>query len=197
MDNSTLKSLLQEYEQKRIKANLISEQNKKELYIKYPRLEEIENKINLLSIKKIKDILSSNKNDIQITEQSIKKLQEEKEKILEEKNITNLSPVYECKFCNDTGYINKNGKTIMCHCLKQKLFNMEYNKSNIGNIENENYSTFSSKYYSDEINESKYGLKISPRENIEKIKKISENFINNFDNPEEKNLLFTGDTRTW
>ena len=85
----------------------------------------------------------------------------------------------------------------MCHCLKQKLFNMEYNKSNIGNIENENYSTFSSKYYSDEINESKYGLKISPRENIEKIKKISENFINNFDNPEEKNLLFTGDTRTW
>ncbi len=197
MDNSTLKSLLQEYEQKRIKANLISEQNKKELYIKYPRLEEIENKINLLSIKKIKDILSSNKNDIQITEQSIKKLQEEKEKILEEKNITNLSPVYECNFCNDTGYINKNGKTIMCHCLKQKLFNMEYNKSNIGNIENENYSTFSSKYYSDEINESKYGLKISPRENIEKIKKISENFINNFDNPEEKNLLFTGDTRTW
>lgn len=197
MDNSTLKSLLQEYEQKRIKANLISEQNKKELYIKYPRLEEIENKINLLSIKKIKDILSSNKNDIQITEQSIKKLQEEKKKILEEKNITNLSPVYECKFCNDTGYINKNGKTIMCHCLKQKLFNMEYNKSNIGNIENENYSTFSSKYYSDEINESKYGLKISPRENIEKIKKISENFINNFDNPEEKNLLFTGDTRTW
>lgn len=197
MDNSTLKSLLQEYEQKRIKANLISEQNKKELYIKYPRLEEIENKINLLSIKKIKDILSSNKNDIQITEQSIKKLQEEKEKILEEKNITNLSPVYECNFCNDNGYINKNGKTIMCHCLKQKLFNMEYNKSNIGNIENENYSTFSSKYYSDEINESKYGLKISPRENIEKIKKISENFINNFDNPEEKNLLFTGDTRTW
>ena len=36
MDNSTLKSLLQEYEQKRIKANLISEQNKIKLYIKYP-----------------------------------------------------------------------------------------------------------------------------------------------------------------
>ena len=63
MDNSTLKSLLQEYQQKRIKANLLSEQNKKELYKKYPRLEEIDNNINLLSIKKIKDILTSNKKE--------------------------------------------------------------------------------------------------------------------------------------
>ena len=50
MDNSTLKSLLQEYEQKRLNANLNLEKRKKELYEKYPRLAEIENKINLLSI---------------------------------------------------------------------------------------------------------------------------------------------------
>lgn len=37
MDNSTLKVLLQEYEQKRIKANLIAEQNKNNLYNNYPR----------------------------------------------------------------------------------------------------------------------------------------------------------------
>ena len=135
--------------------------------------------------------------DIKNIEQSIKEFQDEKQRILKKENITNLSPVYECKFCNDTGYINKNGKTIMCHCLKQKLFNIQYNKSNIGNVEYENFSTFSSEFYSDEINPTKYGLNISPKENIEKIKKISENFIQNFDNPEEKNLLFTGDTRTW
>ncbi len=194
MDNSTLKSLLQEYQQKRIKANLLSEQNKKELYKKYPRLEEIDNNINLLSIKKIKDILTSNKNEINNIDNSIKNLQAEKKKIFEKENIKNISPVYECKFCNDTGYINKNGKTIMCHCLKQKLFNIEYNKSNIGNIENENFSTFSFEYYSDEINESKYGMKISPKKNIETIKKIAEKFINNFEDPAEKNLLFIGDT---
>ena len=102
------------------------------------------NKINLLSIKKIKDILSSNKDDIKNLEQSIKELQDEKQR----------------------------------------------------NVEYENFSTFSSEFYSDEINPTKYGLNISPKENIEKIKKISENFIQNFDNPEEKNLLFTGDTRT-
>ena len=64
MDNSTLKVLLQEYEQKRIKANLIAEQNKNNLYKSYPRLEEIENEINKLSIDKIKSILSSNTNEL-------------------------------------------------------------------------------------------------------------------------------------
>ena len=82
----------------------------------------------------------------------------------------------------------------MCNCLKQKIFNIEYNKSNIGNIEFENFSSFSLNYYSDEINVEKYGLNISPRENIKTIKKISENFIKNFENPSEKNLLFTGNT---
>ena len=196
MDNSTLKVLLQEYEQKRIKANLIAEQNKNNLYKNYPRLEEIENEINKLSIDKIKSILSSNTNELNKFDLKIQELQTEKEKILKNANISanSLLPHYECKLCNDTGYISNGYKSVMCNCLKQKIFNIEYNKSNIGNIEFENFSSFSLNYYSDEINVEKYGLNISPRENIKTIKKISENFIKNFENPSEKNLLFTGNT---
>lgn len=196
MDNSTLKVLLQEYEQKRIKANLIAEQNKNNLYKNYPRLEEIENEINKLSIDKIKSILSSNTNELNKFDLKIQELQTEKEKIFKNANISanSLLPHYECKLCNDTGYISNGYKSVMCSCLKQKIFNIEYNKSNIGNIEFENFSSFSLNYYSDEINVEKYGLNISPRENIKTIKKISENFIKNFENPSEKNLLFTGNT---
>lgn len=196
MDNSTLKVLLQEYEQKRIKANLIAEQNKNNLYNNYPRLEEIENEINKLSIDKIKSILSSNTNELNKFDLKIQELQTEKEKIFKNANISanSLLPHYECKLCNDTGYISNGYKSVMCNCLKQKIFNIEYNKSNIGNIEFENFSSFSLNYYSDEINVEKYGLNISPRENIKTIKKISENFIKNFENPSEKNLLFTGNT---
>jgi DNA replication protein DnaC len=78
--------------------------------------------------------------------------------------------------------------------LKQKIFDLEYNKSNIGNLEKENFSTFSLDKYSDEKNYEKYHANISPKENIKNIKKICENFINNFDDPNEKNLLFTGNT---
>ena len=42
-----------------------------------------------------------------------------------------ILPNYECKLCNDTGYVMQNSHSIMCSCLKQKIFDLEYNKSNI------------------------------------------------------------------
>ena len=39
-----------------------------------------------------------------------------------------LKPFYECKICNDTGFVlDKNYKTTMCNCLKQKLLNISFN----------------------------------------------------------------------
>ena len=196
MDNSTLNSLLHDYEQKRIKANILLEDRKKELYSKYPELSDIENEINLLSLKKINLILSSNLSEIEEINSKIENLKDKKNKLLKQYNINDnfLQPIYECNKCKDTGYIIKNDKSIMCSCLKQRLFNLEYNKCNIGNLDSENFSTFSLEYYSDEINAEKYGLPISPRENVKRIKELSINFINNFDDPKQKNLLFTGDT---
>ena len=110
-------------------------------------------------------------------------------------NESDFIPNYSCKMCNDTGFIqNENGLSSMCSCLKQKIFDINYNKCNIGNLDKENFETFNDNLYSDEINIEKYNSKVSPRENIKNIKKICNNFINNFDNADEKNLLFTGNT---
>ena len=80
----------------------------------------------------------------------------------------------------------------MCNCLKQKLLNISFNKSNMSNLDKENFSTFNENIFSDEINIEKYN--ISPRQNIRNIKNRCIKFIENFDNPETKNLLFTGNT---
>lgn len=82
----------------------------------------------------------------------------------------------------------------MCSCLKQKLLDVEYNKSNIHNLDKENFNNFNLNLYSDEINKEKNNSDISPRENIKKIKKLAEQFIQDFDDPDAKNLLFTGNT---
>lgn len=74
------------------------------------------------------------------------------------------------------------------------MFDLEFNESNIGNLEKENFDNFNLDLYSDSADEQKYKAKISPRKNIQNIKEISLNFIKNFDNPDEKNLLFTGNT---
>ena len=50
MSNTTLKNLLTEYENKRIRAIKLAEQRKKELYIQNPKLQEIDDKLNALAI---------------------------------------------------------------------------------------------------------------------------------------------------
>ena len=196
MENNLLKNLLNEYAQKRYLAEQKSEHKKIKIYSLNKNLEKIENDINFYSIKKINLILNlSDENKIKLNEIEIllNKLKNEKKEILNSLSINekDLLPDYECKICNDTGYVKKDNITSMCSCLKQKIFDIEYNKSNIGNLEKENFLNFHFNLYSDEINSP---LNISPRENIKIIKNISEKFIKNFDNPEEKNLLFTGST---
>lgn len=87
-----------------------------------------------------------------------------------------------------------NGKTSLCNCIKQKMFDIDFNKCNISNLDKENFSNFNSELYSDEVNETKFNAKVSPRQNILNIKEIAEDFIKGFDDPDENNLLFTGNT---
>ena len=195
MQNNILKDILKEYEQKRIKSEKDLEIRKNDLYYKNPRLLEIEEKLNALYIEKSKNIIFNTQDEA--LENKINNLINEKNNIFEKLNIKKdfLLPKYECYMCNDTGYItNSDGTSSMCSCLKQKIIDINYNKSNIGNLEKENFDNFNLELYSDEINTEKYNSKISPRENVKRIKESAINFINNFDNIDEKNILFTGNT---
>lgn len=199
MATSDLDFLLVEYEQKRRNAEFDLEKRKKQIYKKIPRLEEIDNEINKISINKTKNILINKLTDSLNTEleNELLKLRQEKENILQKEKIDNsfFKPKYECEKCKDTGYIYyKNQKTEMCNCLKQRLINISYNKSNLSNLQTENFKNFNINKFSDEINLEKYKMNISPKNNINQIKKASINFIQNFDNPDTKNLFFTGNT---
>ncbi len=123
-------------------------------------------------------------------------LKKEKNKILKNLNIddTYFEPKFDCPICKDTGYVQNGNIYSICNCMKQKLFDIEYNKSNIGNIEKDNFDNFNVNLYSDKIDEAMYSSNISPRDNIKNIKNIALDFIKNFNNPESKNLLFIGNT---
>lgn len=197
MNTTLLKSLLIMYENKRTKKLAEAEKRKEDLYTKNPRFSEIDNQLSTLSISASKNLISSSNFEyLDNLRKQIEALKKEKNELL--LSITNdenyLLPKYDCNLCNDTGYITENYKTQMCQCLKQQLYNIEYNKSNISNLENQKFENFLSTVYSTDVDKVKYNSDISPRENIEIIKKISQKFIKNFDDLNEKNLLFTGNT---
>ena len=199
MANELLNSLLKEYENKKLMAELDSEKRKDDLYKKFPKLKDIEDELNSFAINTAKNIL---KNGNQLEEQKelerkVAILKQEKENILKELNIPSdyLKPHYECSLCNDTGYItDSNYKTTMCNCLKQRLLDYSFNKSNMSNLDKENFSTFNPNIFSDDVDVAKYRFNISPKKNILNIKDKCIEFVENFDNPNYKNLLFTGNT---
>ena len=194
MSSNILTSLLSDYEQKKRKAELDFENKKSELYKKFPRLQEIENELNSIAITETKNILFGNTSSLKTLHLKLDQLKKERDKIIGENNISQefLQPSYECNICKDTGYIKSGtSATTMCSCLKQKLLDISYNKSNISNLKKENFNTFNENIFSDKISGN---FQISPRQNILNIKKKCIEFINNFDNSETHNLLFTGNT---
>ena len=198
MANEILNSLLKEYEQKKLRAEMDVETRKKQLYKNIPRLERIEEELSTYSISTAKSILNNNSTtSLESLKDKINDLKKEKEKILKSNNldINYLKPFYDCQICKDTGYImDNNYKTQMCSCLKQKLLDYSFNKSNMSTFKKESFDNFNINLFSDIANKEKYKYDISPRENITKIKNRCIDFIENFDNPDNKNLLFIGNT---
>lgn len=197
MANEILSSLLKEYEQKKLNAEISLEKRKESLYKLIPRLEEIDNELHTFAINTAKNILNNSNSSVHALEEKIKVLKKEKETLLLENNydLNYLKPFYECKLCNDTGFITDSSlNTKMCSCLKQKLLDVSINKSNMYNLKNQNFDSFNELIFSDEVDLAKYKFNISPRKNILNIKNKCIEFISNFDNPNYKNLLFVGST---
>ena len=196
--NSILKNILNQYSQKKSKAEFEAEVRKQELYKKYPELQEVDNKLTTLAISTAKSLINNNdKNLLDNLNKNIESLKEKKKNILKSLNLSEdyFLPHYECSICKDSGYItNPDYSTSMCSCLKQRLYDEQYNKSNMSNLDIQNFNNFSDLLYSDKADENKYHTTLSPRENINLIKNICMEFIKNFDDKNQKNLLFTGNT---
>ena len=197
MNNTTLKNLLIEYDKKKIRAEEMAQREKQKIYDEFPALSEIDHKLSSLALSTMKELtLNQNEKLLKDFNQKIEELKKEKEKILASigDRAQLMQPQYECKKCKDTGYILDGNSTKMCNCLTQKIYDIEYNKSNIHNLEKQNFKNFNINLYSTKIDSQKYESDISPRENMELILKICKDFIQYFGDVEEKNLLFTGKT---
>ena len=84
-----IQTLMVQYEQKRRDANINLENRKEKIYKKNPRLKEIEDEINKISINKTKNILTNSlsaKGENKFKEE-ILKLKQERSKILEKVKI--------------------------------------------------------------------------------------------------------------
>lgn len=185
-----IKKVLNEYELLRTRAENKRDKFVKEVYSKYPRLEAINDEINRLGFENTKKIMQNPLQSKRFNEEfkaKLEKLKSEEKEILTTNNIplAYQKPVYACKMCSDTGYV-ENKK---CSCFKEKLIKQAYSQSNLSNMLNEHgFENFSLKYYSDEKKEN--GAP-SDRENMHGIYLSCKKFCDDFTGG-RKNILMLG-----
>ena len=191
----------QEYENNRNSALQEVEKKKEELYKKEPKLLEIDEKIKKIGMEMSKSIIfidddTKRENTVNDLNSQIDALKDEKNKLLKKLKLPEdyLVPNFKCKICEDTGIIGSITGSKSCSCFRQKLIDYTYNQAQIYNIDKENFDTFDENIFSDKVDERAYNSKKSPRENILVIKEKAQNFVENFDDPNVKNLMFTGGT---
>jgi len=186
-----------EYDRRQRQAQAGLERRKQEVFLKIPRIKEIEDEITHLGLRYNKMILYGlNDADQAVQELSscIGRLKDEKKQLLLEHGYEPgyLEATYQCSKCRDTGFIKSDTGLEKCFCYKQLLINYLYNQSNLMLAKAENFDNFDETLYPDEVDEKRYGIKKSPRENIRGIREKCMKFIENFESPEEKNLFFCG-----
>lgn len=203
MNKALLKQLLTEYSINRNRAIDEAESRKKQFLEANPMVNNIDKELSKISIEASRKIIKAEADEKEKILLDLKKksnnLIKEKNSIIKElfKSTDYFEPKFECKICKDTGYIQKAGRSEICSCLKQKIYDISFNKTNMGNLEFENFSTFNIRLFSDKENKEKYKSDISPRENMNLLREKANNFIQNFDNPRRKKFNFSWWNRTW
>ena len=194
MYKSMLKEIFKEYEKTRDYELFLKNKRIAEVYEKIPRIKFLDEEISKTGLEMAKLVLAKPEdyeNIVLNTRDKINKLEMEKAYLLTESNIKKdyMDLNYKCNICKDKAY-KENGD--QCICLKQELISRAYKMSNIEKLlAKENFASFRLDIFSDEKFETE---PLSPRENMEEILKVAQNFIRNFKEDNGENLLFYGTT---
>lgn len=190
LSNSQYDEIIRSYDARQLANQHILEQRIRNAYLKVPRLRDIDDAIATCSVAQAKKMLDGDSKALEALRERLNAYRTEKADLLARYDfpLDYFEPVYTCKDCKDTGFIN--GKR--CHCFQQAAINLVYTQSNLKDILiRENFSTFSFDYYSDKDINPATGL--SSLATAKNAVAVCHDFIDQFDTS-FSNLYFYGDT---
>lgn len=186
--------IFHEYQQTRLVNKRIRQDREEKLFSEYPELKQLDRDSTASYIEAAKARIAGVKIDTSANKEKAAR----KRELLKQAGYPEdyLDPIFNCRSCEDTGYLGDK----RCHCFDEKLINALYLQSNLKNqFEVQNFSTFSTEYYSKEM----YGEKrYSPYDNMVSILKKSKEFAKRLhegsfdaeDSTVKGNLLLFGQT---
>ncbi len=175
-----------EYETKHKNAIAAAEAKLIELHAMHPDLKAIDDKLRLTGVKIMQEAMKGKigiEERIAVIQKENLALQAERNALLKKYGLPEdyTDPKYECKECNDSGFIGIN----MCRCFKSAMAKCAFENSGLGALlKDQSFDTFDMSYYMDDK---------ASYEKMSKNVDICKNYAESFDNS-GKNLIFIGGT---
>ncbi len=168
LTNAQYDEIMHQYEEMRSLHRSELEDRQRQVYETVPGYKELDDESASASVRFGKRLLSGEKLDRNILKNQLAELARQKQLLLTEAQFASdyLEMGYTCCDCKDTGYIGNE----KCHCFKQKIIDVLYDKSNLKAMAKKaNFKILSDKYYKGEDLKHFLGAK-----------KAAEDFINSF-----------------
>ena len=189
LNNSQYDAIMRDYQRLQSLHRHELDDRIQDAYQRFPRLQEIQAQIASESVTCGRQLLGGDEQALERLKEHIHCLSQERAAILLKGGYPSdyLELTYTCPHCKDTGYIGNQ----KCQCFKKAEIDLLYTQSNLqGILEEENFSTFSYDYYSNEIKDASGKTSL---ERIHRVTDICHQFIRDFDQT-FSNLFFYGDT---
>ena len=193
--SSVYKSAADKLAERRLAAEKQADARRSEIYARDPRARELEQAIASCGTAAVRAVLNGGDVAAEMTKLKEKNLalQQELRALLVGYGYSEnaLEPQYACEKCNDTGYCEQQGRTVMCTCLKQQLVACaceEFNR--IVPLQLSTFESFCLDYYSKTVDPA---TGIAPYYHMEKIEKFCKAYAQGF-TPQAQSILMKGAT---
>lgn len=176
------------YNDKRLNNSIKQNNRLQDVYAKVPEIKECDLEISSLGINAARAALDGDTAPKDRLKDDIALVSQRKKALLLANGYSSdyLDPIYDCGFCQDTGFIN--GKP--CECLQREITDSLYTSPELKEVlQRENFETFNFDYYSDNFIDEVSGK--SALDNIETVVDYCQYYIKQFER-KPGNLLFYG-----
>ena len=193
--SSVFQDASQKIYEKRLKSEKRAEARRLEIYARFPRARELEQEIASCGVAAAKTVLRGGDVVAEMTKLKEKNLalQAELNQLLIDSGYGEnaLEVQYSCPKCNDTGYYEWQGRTVMCACMKQQLVASACEELNrTAPLSLCTFDSFDIEKYSKAV-DPKTG--VVPYSQMSKIFKYCQSYARNF-TPASESLLMRGAT---
>lgn len=180
------------YEQRRLTAELARDRLVEQVYAKWPDLRALDRAIASSGADLLLEAIEPGRP--RRAELNLQLLRQQRSSLLGRLGLdADFDEVhYTCSICQDSGWAGGRSDHQRCSCYRSVLIPLLSEQANLSHLAGQTFAAFDESLFQAQTDPVRYQSDLSPRQQINGLRRACEQFVRHFDQPETRNLLFVG-----